>query len=60
MRRSDPAREAAILQRMAVGQSDCEIAAELRLAMGTIKWHVHQIGRELHTKSRIQAIEPDN
>lgn len=49
-------REHSILEQMAQGKSNSEIAAELFLAEGTVKNNVSQIIQKLHANSRTQAI----
>ena len=49
-------REQSILEQMALGKSNADIAAELFLAEGTIKNNVSQIIQKLHANSRTQAI----
>jgi predicted ATPase/DNA-binding CsgD family transcriptional regulator len=49
-------REQAILQRLATGLSDQQIADELFLSVHTIKWYNHQMYRKLGVNSRMQAI----
>ena len=50
------AREQSILEQMALGKSNNEIAGELFLAEGTVKNNVSQIIQKLHADSRTQAI----
>ncbi len=49
-------RELSILEQMATGKSNSDIAAELFLAEGTIKNNVSNIIQKLHANSRTQAI----
>ena len=49
-------REQEILQRLIAGQSNREIAAELVVTVGTVKWYITQIYRKLNVRSRVQAI----
>lgn len=49
-------REMSILEQMATGKSNGEIAAELFLAEGTVKNNVSNIIQKLHANSRTQAI----
>jgi predicted ATPase/DNA-binding CsgD family transcriptional regulator len=49
-------RELAVLQLIAEGQSNQEIAAHLVIAPGTAKWYVSQIFGKLGVHSRTQAI----
>lgn len=49
-------REQSILEQMALGKSNADIAAELFLAEGTVKNNVSQIIQKLHANSRTQAI----
>ena len=49
-------REQEILQRIAEGLSNKEIAQELFISVETIKWHRKQLYRKLGVRSRVQAI----
>jgi LuxR family maltose regulon positive regulatory protein len=49
-------RELEVLQLMADGLSNREIADELVLAVGTVKAHIHNIYGKLGVRSRTQAI----
>lgn len=49
-------REVAILQRLAAGLSDQQIADDLCLSLHTVKWYNRQIYGKLGVKSRTQAI----
>lgn len=49
-------REQAILERLAQGRSDQEIADELFLSANTVRWHNRQIYSKLGVGSRMQAI----
>jgi predicted ATPase/DNA-binding NarL/FixJ family response regulator len=49
-------REHEILQLVAAGLSNREIAAELVLALGTVKWYINQIFSKMHVSSRTQAV----
>src|ERR1051326_4025703 len=49
-------REKAILQRLAAGLSDQQIADELFLSVHTVKWYNHQMYSKLGVNSRTQAI----
>jgi predicted ATPase/DNA-binding CsgD family transcriptional regulator len=49
-------REQAILQRLAAGLSDQQIADELVLSLNTVKWYNRQIYSKLGVGSRTQAI----
>ena len=48
-------RERTILNMIAVGRENAEIAAELHFALGTIKLHVREILRKLGASSRTEA-----
>jgi len=49
-------RELEILRLVALGSSNREIAAELTLALGTVKSHLHHIFQKLGVSSRMQAV----
>lgn len=49
-------RQFQILQLLAAGRSNREIAAELFVAEGTVKAHVHQLYGKLMARNRIEAI----
>ena len=49
-------REREIVQRLATGFSDQQIADELFLSMNTVKWYNRQIYSKLGVKSRTQAV----
>jgi ATP/maltotriose-dependent transcriptional regulator MalT len=49
-------RELEILRLLAEGLSNREIAEQLVLALGTVKWYVGEIYSKLHVASRTQAI----
>ncbi len=49
-------RELELLRLVAAGKSNREIAAELVLALGTVKSHLHNIYQKLNAGSRTQAI----
>jgi len=49
-------REAEILQLVASGHSNKQIAGSVHLSEATIKWHLHNIFRKLEVKTRTQAI----
>ena len=46
-------REIGILERMANGRSDQQIASELFLSLNTVKWHNRQIYGKLGAQNRI-------
>ena len=48
-------RELEILQLVAGGFSNAEIAARLFIVEGTVKNHVHNILEKLHLENRVQA-----
>ena len=50
------AREIEVLQRMAAGKSNKEIAAELFISEGTVKTHVKSIFSKLDVVSRTEAV----
>lgn len=49
-------REVAILQLLAEGRPGTEVAAELHMALGSLKTRVHHILRKLGVKSQLEAI----
>jgi WD40 repeat protein/DNA-binding CsgD family transcriptional regulator len=49
-------REQEILQFIVEGCSNREIAQKLFVTVGTVKWHIWQLYRKLHVRSRVQAI----
>ena len=50
------ARESEILQRLAAGASNRDIAAGLVVTLGTVKWYVNQIYSKLGVNSRTRAV----
>jgi DNA-binding CsgD family transcriptional regulator len=49
-------RELEVLQLLATGRSNREIAAELYVATGTVKAHLNNIFRKLEARTRLQAV----
>lgn len=49
-------REQEILSLIIAGRSNQQIAEELVITVGTVKWYVNQIFRKLNVRSRVQAI----
>lgn len=49
-------RETEILDYVAQGYSNKEIADKLELTIGTVCWYLHEIYRKLHVQSRVQAV----
>jgi LuxR family maltose regulon positive regulatory protein len=49
-------RELEVLQLLAAGRSNQEIAAALVVAVGTVKTHIHHIYGKLNASSRVQAV----
>jgi serine/threonine protein kinase/WD40 repeat protein len=49
-------REHEVLSLIVVGHTNREIAQELSVTLGTVKWYVRQIYQKLHVRSRVQAI----
>jgi DNA-binding NarL/FixJ family response regulator len=49
-------RERDILELLAKGYANKEIADQLGLTVGTVCWYLHGIYRKLHVQSRVQAI----
>jgi DNA-binding CsgD family transcriptional regulator len=50
------ARELEVLQQLAAGRSNREIATALYVAPGTVKAHLHHIFRKLDAGTRLQAV----
>jgi LuxR family maltose regulon positive regulatory protein len=51
------ARELEVLQLMAAGMKNREIADQLVLSLGTVKWYSSQILSKLQAQNRVQAID---
>ena len=49
-------REKEILDLLAEGYANKEIADKLALTVGTVCWYLHEIYRKLHVQSRVQAV----
>lgn len=49
-------REREILEMLAKGYANKEIADKLSLTVGTVCWYLHEIYRKLHVQSRMQAV----
>ena len=49
-------REAEILEMIAIGHSNKQIASELHIALATVKNHVHSIFEKLSVDGRVQAV----
>jgi DNA-binding NarL/FixJ family response regulator len=49
-------REKEILDLLAKGYANKEIADSLDLTVGTVCWYLHEIYRKLHVQSRVQAV----
>lgn len=49
-------REKEILDMLAKGYANKEIADKLDLTVGTVCWYLHEIYRKLHVQSRVQAV----
>ena len=50
------ARELEVLELVAEGHSNQEVAEQLILSVGTIRWHLKNIYSKLHVHSRTQAV----
>jgi len=49
-------REQEILQMITEGHSNKEIAEQLFITVGTVRWHIRQVYHKLHVRTRVQAI----
>ena len=49
-------REGQVLQLMAQGKNNAELAAELYLAPATVKTHINHIFTKLQVSTRVQAV----
>ena len=49
-------REIEVLQHVAVGRSNSEIAAEMVMAVSTVKWYLRSIYGKLQVHRRTQAV----
>jgi ATP/maltotriose-dependent transcriptional regulator MalT len=49
-------RELEVLQHIAAGMSNRQIAQEMFVSLGTVKTHINNIYRKLGTHSRTQAV----
>jgi len=49
-------REQEILQMLTEGHSNKDIAEQLFITVGTVKWHIRQVYQKLRVRSRVQAI----
>jgi DNA-binding NarL/FixJ family response regulator len=49
-------RQIEVLQRMAQGQTNQEIAAEMFITERTVKYHIREILQKLHLRNRVQAV----
>ncbi len=50
------AREAELLIRLSRGLSNCEIAHQMSITVGTTKGHLHRIFRKLNVRNRTSAV----
>jgi ATP/maltotriose-dependent transcriptional regulator MalT len=48
--------EVAVLSLVDFGLSNDEIAAKLAIAVGTVKWHLHQVFEKLDARNRLEAV----
>lgn len=49
-------REREILELVANGYANKEIADKLAISLSTVCWYLHEIYKKLHVQSRVQAI----
>jgi len=49
-------KETAIVKKLEQGSSNKEIAAQLFISEGTLKWHLHNIYSKLQVKNRTTAV----
>ncbi len=49
-------RETDVLRLLAAGRCDKQIARDLGIGVGTVKWHVHNLMGKLGTTARLQAV----
>lgn len=49
-------RQLEVLQRMAQGQTNQEIAGEMFITERTVKYHIREILQKLHLRNRVQAV----
>ncbi len=49
-------REREILELVANGYANKEIADQLKITLSTVCWYLHEIYRKLHVQSRVQAV----
>jgi LuxR family maltose regulon positive regulatory protein len=49
-------KEVQVIQLAESGNLTKELASELNISQGTLKWHLHNIYEKLHVKNRVQAI----
>ncbi len=49
-------KETAIIKKLEQGSANKDIAAELYISEGTLKWHLHNIYSKLHVKNRSSAV----
>jgi len=50
------AREREILELLAIGHTNKEIAGRLSLTLGTVRWHLWHVYNKLHVRSRTEAV----
>ena len=48
--------ELTVLELVDAGLSNGEIAGQLEIGVGTVKWHLHRVFEKLQVRNRIEAV----